>query len=142
MKLYESVVRVCGRVTRWTKCFIPGTVFDNKVLIENDPMYVRRLWELPEKEREALLFGNWDVFSGQFFPEFTDAHICDDFEVPLDWPVWVAMDWGYATKCAVLFFTQDPGDGMVYCFDEIYVTKQGVAVVAEQINGKMEGRGL
>jgi hypothetical protein len=47
--------------------FIPARVYDNKYLIENDPEYINRLENLPEKQRMAMLDGNWDVFEGQYF---------------------------------------------------------------------------
>lgn len=49
--------------------FIPSTVYDG-VMPETDPTYVRRLENLPEKEKQAYLYGNWDIFEGQFFEEF------------------------------------------------------------------------
>ena len=50
-----------------TRIFIPSSVFDNQALLRNDPGYVERLAGMPEKEREALLYGNWDSFEGQVF---------------------------------------------------------------------------
>ena len=49
--------------------FIPATVYDG-VLIERDPAYVKRLENLPESEKQAYLYGNWDIFEGQFFSDF------------------------------------------------------------------------
>lgn len=49
--------------------FIPATVYDG-VLTENDPKYVKRLENLPEKERRAYLHGDWDIFEGMFFEQF------------------------------------------------------------------------
>ena len=53
--------------------FIPALVFDNQFILENDPSYVKSLEALPEKERQAMLYGDWDVFEGQFFTEFDEA---------------------------------------------------------------------
>lgn len=41
--------------------FIPADVFDNKVLLENDPSYLANLLALPLVERERLLGGNWKI---------------------------------------------------------------------------------
>lgn len=122
-----------GRITDWSQCFIPSNVFENKFLMETDPMYARRLMELPEIEKQAFLYGNWDIFSGQFFPEFSEDHLVDDFAIPSDWPVWISLDWGYMTKCAVLFFTQNPETKEEYCFHELYLTKTRAEVVADMI---------
>lgn len=126
-----------GRETDWSQCFIPSSVFDNKFLMKTDPMYARRLMELPEIEREALLYGNWDIFSGQFFPEFSEDHMIDDFDVPNDWPFWVSLDWGYMSRCAVLFFTQDPSTKVIYLFGELYVKRVLAKFVAGMIKSKL-----
>jgi len=136
-KIYDEVVQIAGIETNWSRCFIPATVFDNKFLMKNDPMYIRRLWELPQVEREALMYGNWDIFSGQFFTEFTEEHIIEPFDIPMDWPVYVAMDWGYMSKCAVLFFAVDPSSNVTYCFGEIYVSKTSVDIVSNMIKTKL-----
>ena len=52
------------------RVFIPATVFDNQALLEENPEYLASLALLPEKERNALLYGNWDAFEGQYFTQF------------------------------------------------------------------------
>ena len=61
--------------------FIPATVYDG-VLVERDPAYVKRLENLPETERQAYLFGNWDIFEGQFFSDFGDHNKEAAFVIP------------------------------------------------------------
>jgi phage terminase large subunit len=46
--------------------FIQALVDDNTVLMEKDPDYVKMLDSLPEDERRAFRFGDWDVFAGQY----------------------------------------------------------------------------
>ena len=41
--------------------FIPATIYDNKILMRQDPTYLASLNALPRVERERLLGGNWDV---------------------------------------------------------------------------------
>ena len=53
--------------------FIPALVYENQFLMENDPEYIRTLETLPEKEKQAMLYGDWSVFQGQFFEEFDEA---------------------------------------------------------------------
>ena len=52
--------------------FIPATVEDNPVLMRRDPGYAAVLDALPERLRRAHRYGDWDVFEGQFFEEFSD----------------------------------------------------------------------
>ena len=55
---------------RRTRIFIPSTIFDNPALLKNDPGYLNNLASLPEAEKQALLYGSWDSFSGQVFTEW------------------------------------------------------------------------
>lgn len=56
--------------------FIRASVHDNSVLCERDPEYVNMLKSLPEKLRAAWLDGRWDLYEGQFFPEFSrEKHV-------------------------------------------------------------------
>jgi predicted phage terminase large subunit-like protein len=41
--------------------FIPASVYDNKILLENNPEYLGNLEALPFVERERLLGGNWKI---------------------------------------------------------------------------------
>jgi predicted phage terminase large subunit-like protein len=49
--------------------FIPASVFDNRILLENDPAYLSNLKALPRIDRERLLSGNWNVraTAGSYF---------------------------------------------------------------------------
>lgn len=43
--------------------FIPATVEDNQILLQNDPAYLSNLRALSENDRNRLLYGNWRVSS-------------------------------------------------------------------------------
>ena len=69
---------IVDQITGNRIAFIPAQVYDNTVLMENDPAYVRRLENLPEDERKAYLFGDWNVFAGQYFKEWRyDKHVIE-----------------------------------------------------------------
>ena len=75
--------------------FIPARVFDNSVLLSSDPDYVESLRSLPPRLRDAWLDGRWDVFEGQFFPEFdTAVHVVGDTVIPQNLRRFAAMDYG------------------------------------------------
>src|SRR5699024_3858426 len=59
-----------ARTYRRARVFIPSSVFDNPALLQNDPDYLANLAALPEAEKQALLYGSWDSFSGQVFTEW------------------------------------------------------------------------
>ena len=55
--------------------FISASVYDNKILLENNPEYLASLMALPYVERERLLYSNWNiratagnVFRREWFP--------------------------------------------------------------------------
>ncbi|MBQ9080182.1 MAG: phage terminase large subunit [Clostridia bacterium] len=76
-------------------CFIPARVFDNSALLGSDPDYVDSLRSLPPRLRDAWLVGRWDVFEGQFFPEFDPTvHTVDSADLPAGMRHFAAMDYG------------------------------------------------
>lgn len=99
--------------------FIPSLVFENKYIMEKDPNYVKVLENLPENRKQAMLYGNWDVFDGQFFREFNrNIHVIEPFEIPLEWNRYIAMDYGL-DMFAVLFIAVDT-KGKAYVYNEIH----------------------
>lgn len=83
--------------------FIPAKVTDNRILVEKDPEYVRRLDNLPHGLREAWRDGSWDVFAGQYFTEWDrEAHVCEPFEPGEGWRWYVTMDYGLDMLAALL----------------------------------------
>ena len=131
--------------TMWlSRVFVPFTLFDNKILMENDPKYGARLAALPEKERNALLYGDWDSYAGQFFEDFrttpdirmaaamgfemTEAqlqaekrfvHVIDPFEIPQNWKIFRSFDWGYRRPFSVGWWAVD-FDNVAYRILEMY----------------------
>lgn len=112
-----------------SRVFVPSSVFDNKILLENDPDYVLNLAALPEAERNALLYGNWDSFSGQVFMEWRNdpehyndrvhTHVINPFDIPPYWNIWCAMDWGYTRPYSIHWYAVDE-DRRLYCIRELY----------------------
>jgi phage terminase large subunit len=99
--------------------FIPSLVFENKYIMEHDPEYVKTLENLPEDRKKAMLYGNWDVFDGQFFPEFDrNIHVIEPFKIPNEWDKYITMDYGL-DMFAVLFIAIDT-NGTGYVYKEIY----------------------
>ncbi len=98
--------------------FIPAKVYDNEFIMQKDPDYVKALQALPEVRRRAMLDGDWDVFEGQFFPEFTrEKHVVAPFEIPENWVRFAAFDYGL-DRTACLWFAYPPEGGHVYVFRE------------------------
>ena len=113
--------------------FIPARIYDNKVLLEADPNYIRQLEALPEELRRAHLDGDWDVHAGQYFRECSrDRHVIEPFEIPSWWRRFRSMDWGYNDPCCVLWHAVD-GENRVYTYRELYVRETRAGEVAAMV---------
>lgn len=126
-----------------TRIFVPSTVFDNRALLDADPEYLASLALLPEAEREALLYGSWDSFSGQAFREWkndsahykdqTWTHVIEPFNIPSHWRIWRGFDFGYAKPFAVGWFAVDTIGRMIQ-IAEYYGMKNGMPNTGIEIN--------
>lgn len=116
--------------------FIPSRVFENKYLMENDPSYVKVLENLPEDRKQAMLYGNWDVFDGQFFPEFNrEIHVIEPFIIPKEWNRYIAIDYGL-DMFAVVFVCMDTR-GNAYVYNEIYNSNLIVSEAIQKLKSIM-----
>jgi len=112
-----------------SRVFVPASVFDNKILLANDPNYLANLAMLPEAEKRALLYGDWDSFQGQVFAEWRNdpehykdrfnTHVINPFVVPESWRIYRGFDFGYAKPFSVGWFAVDH-DGRMYHIRELY----------------------
>ncbi len=95
--------------------FIKSTVYDNKPLTDKDSEYVNTLKNLPEELRRAWLDGDWDVFAGQYFPEFSrDVHVYEPYELPSWWKRYRAFDYGLDMLACVWAAVDGAGDIWIY----------------------------
>lgn len=111
------------------RIFIPSTIFDNQILLENEPGYLASLAALPEAERQALLYGRWDSFSGQVFTEWRDdpahyedqrwTHVIQPFPIPEHWKIWRGYDFGFSKPFSVGWYAVDE-EGRLYRIREYY----------------------
>lgn len=95
--------------------FIPANVYDG-VLTEVDPAYVRRLENLPEKRKKALLYGDWDIFEGQYFANFGPHMEQEPWKIPphiLQDRAYGSLDYG-------------PGLNGTHSFGFWYVSEEGI----------------
>lgn len=109
--------------------FIQSLVTDNKILMETDPEYIKMLEALPHRQKQAWLYGNWDIFEGQFFEEFVDdpkhykdrmfTHVIEPFDIPKNWKIYRSYDWGYAKPFSCGWWAVDY-DGVFYRILEYY----------------------
>ncbi len=118
-----------SEMRRRSRIFVPSSIFDNKILMENDPEYITRLASLPENERKALLYGDWDCFSGQVFTMWRNnpdgyitrkhTHVIEPFRIPDTWKIYRGFDFGYSRPFSVGWYGVDH-DGRIYRIRELY----------------------
>ena len=112
--------------------FIKATVYDNPVLLSAQPEYLEHLNSLSDELRKAWRDGDWDVFAGQFFPEFSrDIHVCQPFPIPQHWLRFRAIDYGL-DRLAVLYVAVSPA-GECYVYKEIGESNLIVSDAAKKI---------
>lgn len=119
-------------VTSNKRVFIPAKVYDNVVLMKNDPNYVKRLENLPEKERKAFLDGDWDIFEGQYFGEFKrHIHVVEPFVIPDHWQRFRFLDYGLDMLAAYWAAIDTQGNAFVY--KEVYESDLIISEAAKRI---------
>jgi len=111
--------RASSREGGMLRSYIPGLLEDNKILMERDPDYIKRLDGLPEPFRTAYKEGNWDIFVGQMFYFQRDHHVCAPLPIPDNAQVYMTFDWGFGKPYSCGWWWAD-ADGRLYRFGELY----------------------
>lgn len=126
-------------------CFIPATIYDNQIVIDRDPGQIKRLQQMSKKDQQKYLFGNWDIFEGQFFDEFfSDVHIVKSedylsYEDIKKFNCLAGMDYGNYTAVEYMFKNYN---GDVCVFDEFTDIKSVRSVKVEGLKKFVTDRGL
>jgi len=98
--------------------FVPALPHENPYL--PDVFFDDRKRDYTDDQYRRLIEGAWDVFEGQYFPEWERrAHVCQPFAIPKDWIRMIGVDYGYGAPWCVLWGAKSP-DGVIYVYREIY----------------------
>ena len=98
--------------------FIKALVYDNELLTKKAPDYVKQLESLPNSLRDAWLYGKWEVFEGQFFPEFDPLrHVVSVIDDSIPLSRFIAFDYGFDMTAALLMGEAPNGD--LWVLDEL-----------------------
>lgn len=120
------------------------TLFDeNGEMTEQGVRSMATLDSLTGVRKARLRYGKWVGAEGLYFEEWDeDLHTCDPLEtIPADWPVWGALDYGYAHPTAFGVFTQD-NDGTIFLLGEHVQHKWLVPEHCKAIRRLIERLGL
>lgn len=115
--------------------YVPSLADDNPHLGED---YWAMLNTLPLNLRKAFRYGDWDVFLGQAFPEFSkEVHVIKPVDVPLNAPIYMTFDWGWGHPFSIGWWWVD-SDGRVYRFNEWYgwngTANEGLRITDSEIS--------
>jgi len=129
-------------ISSLSRVFVPATIYDNPSLFDIDPAYIKRLEALPEVEKMRLLYGRWDIFEGQSFPELSQrVHGSEPFEIPPEWTKFTSFDWGFSKPFSVGWYAIDY-DGIMYRYREWYGCKEGDHDVGLRMSANDIARGM
>jgi hypothetical protein len=136
------------RVTNNLKIFIQSFLTDNPHLMENDPQYINRLELLPEKDKRAKKYGDWNLFEGQVFDDWREAPLCDeppnachvipDAIIPDWWPKILAIDWGFTALTFALWGAISPDERLIVC-REYAIRKAKISTWGSEIGKLSQG---
>lgn len=98
--------------------FIPSTYKQNAALNED---YITYLESLGGSLGRAWREGNWDVFEGQYFPEWDyDRHVCKPFTLPSTWIKYRSIDPSGRNGITSCHWYAVDSDGRVWVYREYY----------------------
>ena len=116
--------------------FVPATWKDNPYLNKE---YIDYLFELKGDLGKAWREGEWDLFEGQFFSEWsTEKHTCHAFLIPSSWKKFRGYDHGRTAPACCKWYALDQ-DGRVWIYRELYAVGKNIDQLAQEINRLSEG---
>lgn len=94
--------------------------------------YLQILAGLSGTERQRLFEGQWVNQEGLIYPHYHDA-IIEPFEIPRNWEISGAVDFGYTNPFAFLWFAFDRLNEIYYLIDEYYEREKTVKTHCEEL---------
>jgi len=87
--------------------------------------YLRFLVVFTGVRLARLRYGIWAAAEGTVYEQSWDRNrnVIDRFPIPLDWPRYLSLDFGYTNPFVCGWWARDP-DGRLICYREIYMTKR------------------
>lgn len=99
----QIIVRPLPDGSKHLIAVIPSRITDNRILLDNDPMYISRLQLVGSAELvRAWLEGDWSAVEGAFFDCWSELrHVVRPFTIPPHWLRFRSMDWGSSAPFSV-----------------------------------------
>lgn len=135
-----SLTIIKDKLTGNLRIFVPALLSDNSHI---DPEYTNRLELLPESEKRAKKFGDWNAFEGQVFEDFRieplpgeppeARHVIKEAGLPSWYPVILAIDWGFRAMAYAMWVAIAP-NGQAIIFREYSRKKTLIREWAADLN--------
>ena len=126
---FERYPQLRGKYDPAQWLYLPAALDDNPYL---DPEYETALAHLSKWRYEQLRHGDWTVFAGQFFSEWTPHRHVRALDIGPDVEWFASLDWGYNAPGVVLWWACLP-DGHYHIARELKFQGQSVETVATAI---------
>ncbi len=143
---------IIDKSTKVKRIFIPFLGRDNPHLLLNDPTYLQRLEGLPEVEKRAKLYGDWNSYEGQVFSEFRAFRLDSEPEnavhviqipqgsggfnlqeiIPSWWPRILCIDWGWTAMTFAIWAAISPA-GRLYIYRTWAWTKTPIKIWGREL---------
>lgn len=134
----QKFIKPWREQTETSTRFVFATYRDNAFL---NAGYEQSLNELSGWLRAAWRDGDWDIAAGQYFTNWHyDSHVIKPFPVPIHWPAWATLDYGFTHPTAVYLLREFDGD--IYVTAEHIEAKKLPGQHAPLIKEKFLGQGL
>ncbi len=90
---------------------IHGSIWENRILLEIDPAYIKNLQAQSGAKKKAWLYGDWDIVAGGMFDDVwdPDIHVIRPFEIPKTWKIDRSFDWGSSKPYSVGWWAESDG---------------------------------
>ena len=128
-----------------TRMYIPAKLSDNKVLMETDPDYAKRVMGLGDVVMaQALIDGDWELLSTGGFSTYwrNNKHVIEPFSLPQTWRINRCYDYGSSAPAAALWFAESNGEDFVDSDGIVRNVPKGSLFIIQECyiaNSKQEG---
>lgn len=98
------------------RTYIPAKLEDNKVLMQTDPDYGKRIKGMGDKNLvQAMLDGDWEILSTGGFSDLWRSKnvVMQPFTIPPGWRIDRGYDYGSSAPAACLWFAESNGEEFV-----------------------------
>lgn len=121
-----------------SRVFIPGRLYENKILEEADPGYRFSIMQMGKKYKLALLDGDWDAFGGDFFDDHNpNTMSVEPFYIPDNWQLIGSLDPGWAKACSFGLNAKGPTGAIIRLFT-YYEREKAPYEYADEIKRRIE----